>query len=71
MIPTIETIINLFSVIQIFTLLVIYSISFVFEDLFSGEYTFIEAMQITSLVFYFIEMVFNFITVKFSAGRKI
>jgi hypothetical protein len=69
--PLVESLINLVSVIQIIGLLVIYSLSFVFEDLLSGEYSLIEAIQIGSFLFYFIEILLNLITVKFSAGRRI
>lgn len=69
--PVVESIFNLLSVIQIITLLIVYSLSFVFEDLLAGDYSIVNALQVGSLLFYFVEIVMNIVTIKFSVGRRI
>lgn len=70
MVPMVDKLLSLFSVIQIILLMVIYSISLTFEDLISSSST-LSILQMGSLLFYFVEIVVNFLTVKFVAGKKI
>jgi hypothetical protein len=68
--PIVDSIISFLSVLQIITLLVIYSLAIVFTQV-TYEYSFISILQTGSLAFYFIEICLNFVTVKFSAGKKL
>lgn len=61
---------SLLSVIQIITLLVIYTISIVFEDLIANN-SYLAGLQIGSLIFYFLEISLNLISIKSEAGKKI
>ena len=67
----VTSLLNLLSAIQIITLLMVYSISLVFEDLLSGEYSLLESLQISSFIFYFLEIILNLVTVKYSSGKRI
>ena len=68
--PLIDGTLNLLSVIQIFTLTILYTISIVFEDLFKTQY-WCFLLQIGSLCFYFIEIFLNLIAIKNKMGKKI
>jgi hypothetical protein len=61
---------NISSVIQIMSMLFIYSISIAFFDLM-GENTFLVILQYGSIFFYLLEIVLNLISVKSSAGKKV
>lgn len=68
--PLVDSLLNLLSVIQIITLLVIYTISIVFEDLITNNAS-LSTLQMGSLLFYLIEIILNLISIKSEAGKKI
>ena len=61
---------SLLSVLQILLLMVLYTLSIVFENLFiTGKISYY--LQIMSLCYYFIEIVLNFLTVRRKMGKRI
>lgn len=65
-----DNLLNLLSIILIFFLLVVYSISIVFNDLINQSHI-LARIQIASLFFYLIEITINFTSIKFDAGKRI
>jgi nucleoid DNA-binding protein len=68
--PLLDNCLNLLSVLQIITLLVVYSLSLIFEELRTSNQI-LNTLQAGSLVFYFLEIVLGLVTVKSAAGKKV
>ena len=66
----ISNLLNLLSVLQIISLLFIYSISITFIDLMNTS-TSLSTLQLGSLFFYLLEIVLNLISIKSEAGKKV
>ena len=66
----ISNLLNLLSVLQIISLLFIYSISITFIDLMNTSII-LSTLQQGSLFFYLLEIVLNLISIKSEAGKKV
>lgn len=61
--PLVDSLLNLLSVLQIITLLVVYSLSLVYENLLRSSVA-LSTLQLASLVFYVAEIIVNLVSVK-------
>lgn len=61
---------NVLSVIQIMCLLFIYSVSIAFQDLIS-ENKILSTLQMSSLLFYLVEIALNLVSIKSEAGKRV
>lgn len=64
-----ENTLGLLSIIQISCLFVMYTLALVFPEL--EHNSFLSFLQIFSIIFYFVEIIYNMLTVRSKAGRKL